>query len=199
MGYAQVKRFFHCLLFVLVTIASNGHAAEPCPPPPNDADWSAQCFESAGTERRVKPRYLRNVRFGKNGVATIRIEQTMELVAVDRRGRVIIPGIYFWGDFDFPSASDNRARFSVATQEAAGARKCGYFNARTFKIVVPAAYDHCSPFHDGQAHVCTSCARYCTDDDCHDSVYVGGTGITLDRRGKVVQTGPLPAATPRRP
>ena len=102
MGYAQVKRFFHGLLFVLVAIASNGHAAEPCPAPPNEGDWSAQCFESAGTERRVKPRYLRNVRFGKNGVATIRIEQPMELVAVDRRGRVIFPGYLLLGRFRLP-------------------------------------------------------------------------------------------------
>ena len=85
MGYAQVKRFFHGLLCVLVTIASNGHAAGPCPPPPNDGDWSAQCFESAGTERRVKPRYLRNVKVGSNGVATIRIEQPMERSIVAAR------------------------------------------------------------------------------------------------------------------
>ncbi len=154
----------------------------------------AECFERTGAKRRVKARYLPNLRLNKAGGAILHIEQPMEVMAVDRRGRVIVPNISFWSDFDYPTASDNRGRYVVVTQNATGAKveKCGYFIASTFKIVIPAVYDHCTPFHDGQADTCTDCARYCTHKDCHDSVHVGGTGFTLNGHNKVLQTGPLP-------
>lgn len=186
-------RVFFCFLASLYCMmALPAHAADPCPPTQKNRDWSAQCFEASAHGRRVKAQYLRHVRPGKAGVAIISIGHTMELVAVDRSGRVVIPGIYFTGDFDYPWASDNRARFTTGWRADGGAAKCGYFDQATFKIVIPAVYDQCTPFHDGQAQVCTQCVRYCTDDDCHDSVHVNGKGLLIDRHNRVLHAGPLP-------
>ena len=180
------------LLPLLCALSSPAHAAHPCPPTRNNHDWSAQCFEGSGAARRVKAQYVRQITPKKAGVALISIEENMELVAVDRRGRIVIPGIFFTGDFDYPTASGNRGRFTTAWRADKGPDKCGYFIQSTFKIIIPAVYDQCTPFHDGRANVCTNCDRYCTDEDCHDSVHVGGTGFTLGRDNKILATARLP-------
>ncbi len=167
--------------FLLYFAVAAAQAAEPCPPTHKDLEWSAACFEATGTERRVKQQYLRNIRSNK---ATIRIDGTFELLAVNRRGKVLVPHIWFAGDFDYPTAPGNVGRY--------GKGACGYFDTVTFKILVPAVYDHCTPFHENKGEVCTGCERLCTDDDCHDSVQAGGTGYTVNRKNQVLHTAPLP-------
>ena len=40
--------------------------------------------------------------------------------------------------------------------------------------------------HDKVARVCIDCLRYCTDEDCHMPVQVGGVALTLNRHNKVL-------------
>jgi hypothetical protein len=182
------------VVLLLLCAALPSWAANPCPPTHKDLEWSLQCFDTSAAGRRVKAKYLHNVRVKKNGVAIIRIDETFEMLAVDRRGRVVIPDIAFAGDHDYPSAPGNVGRYSIVTRDADGkyiSGKCGYFDTLKFKVLIPAVYDECSPFHRSEGHVCTACVRYCTDDDCHDSVQVGGMGMTVNRHNVIVHTAPL--------
>jgi hypothetical protein len=163
--------------------------ADPCPPAAKGGEWSAQCFAGQGDERRVKPKYLGRLVWNEHGMATVMVAEPRELLAVDRGGRVVVPNIRHSGDFDFPHAAHGIGRFDV---RQGGAAKCGYFVAGRFTVLVPPRYDQCQPFGDDEAVACEDCARYCTDQDCHDSVLVGGTGIAFDTAGKVKRRYPLP-------
>ncbi len=189
-----MKQLFAFLLLLLSATAAHAALADPCPADRKERDWSVACFETIGAERRVKPQYVRNIRVKKNGIATIRVDETFELLAVNRRGAVVIPGIYFTGDFDYPTAPGNVGRFGYTKRDAQGkylSATCGYFNTVTFKVLIPAVYDDCIAFHDNVARVCTGCLRYCTDDDCHMPVQVGGVAITLNRHNKVLARSAL--------
>jgi hypothetical protein len=175
--------------------ATAAFAQKQCP----DADqqWATRCFAGAGAERHIKPGFVRNIRVKKNGYSTISLSDKLEVVAVDRRGRVAVPGIYFSGDFDYPDAENGLGRFEASTKNKFGATvsTCGYFNGKNFKIVIPAIYDHCQPFHDGKALVCKDCERYCTEDECQDSVFIGGNNFILNGNNEVMrQYGPVTLA-----
>lgn len=162
------------------------HAAAPCPDTRLGQDWSARCFETAGSRRQVKQAFRSRLHFDRRGFVTIRIQDPVELVAVNRQGTVAIPGIHFWGDFDYPNAYGGISRFSVAT--GAKANKCGYFDDTTFAVIVPAIYDNCSSFQGGEATVCNGCTRHCTDPDCHDSRFIGGDSLlTIDAKGRTIR------------
>ncbi|QGZ39159.1 hypothetical protein IP92_02614 [Pseudoduganella flava] len=176
------------VLFVLHGAAA-AHGAEPCPRAAGGAEWSAQCFTGQGGERRVKPKYLGRLAWNEHGMATVLIAEPRELLAVDRTGRVVVPNIRHTGDFDFPQAAHGIGRFDV---RQAGTTKCGYFVAGRFTVLVPPQYDQCQAFRDDKAVACEDCVRYCTDQECHDSVLVGGTGIAFDTAGKVKRRYPLP-------
>lgn len=169
-------------------------AAGLCPPPQANADWSSRCFEGKDPVRRVRAKYLKNMGLDKQGVATIRIGSPYELLAVNRRGLVIVPNIYHTGDFDYPDAENGLGRFAVKVKNQAGkpVSKCGYFRAPAFNVVVPAVYDNCRSVHDGEALVCIDCIQYCTEYECQDSVFIGGKRLVLDDSGKVLrELGPL--------
>jgi hypothetical protein len=176
------------LLFTMLAGAPC-RAAGPCPPQKANADWSSRCFEGKDPVRRVKAKYLKNIGIDKNGMATIRIGSPYELLAVDRRGLVVVPNIYHVGDFDFPYAENGLGRFAMKAENRAGkpVSKCGYFRAPAFKVVVPAVYDQCQAVHDGTALVCNDCVRYCTEYDCQNSVFIGGKLFVLDDSGKVIR------------
>ncbi len=70
-----MKQWLHCMLFLLATLPFTAHTATSCPPTHQQAHWMAACFEQTGAERRVKARYLHNIRFNKTGVAILNIEQ----------------------------------------------------------------------------------------------------------------------------
>jgi hypothetical protein len=172
--------------------AMPARAADACPSAARGAEreWSAQCLDDHGGERRVKPQYLKRLDFNRYGMATIVISSPRELLAVDRRGVVVVPNIRQTGDFDYPSAEQGVGRFAVERPGADGkpVLKCGYFKAERFSIVVPPLYDQCQPVHEGEGDACTDCVRYCTDADCHDSVFVGGKGVVLSADGKILRT-----------
>jgi hypothetical protein len=176
----MMRSFFLACLLVLAGGCAN--AEDACPA---RGEWSAACFEAKGATRQVKPAYRAKLPLQKSGMAVLTISEPRELVAVDRKGVVVIPGIFHTGDFDYPSAEQGVGRF-----EAGG--KCGYFSTATFHALVPAAYDQCQAFHEGEALACKDCVRYCTEDECQDSVLVGGRGFAFDARGKLLREFALP-------
>lgn len=189
--------FFAAAVSLAATLfaAAPARAADACPSAGGgsgggDREWSAQCFEDHDGERRVKPQYLKRLDFNRYGMATIAISSPRELLAVDRRGVVVVPNIRHAGDFDYPSAEQGVGRFAVQRRNADGkpVLKCGYFKAEQFSIVVPPLYDQCQPVQAGEGDACTDCVRYCTDADCHDSVFVGGKGVVLSADGKILRT-----------
>ncbi|WP_426343511.1 hypothetical protein ACN9MU_23170 [Pseudoduganella sp. R-32] len=174
------------LLLLLVLAPLCALAAKPaCPARDGGEEWSPLCFTVREGVRQLKPQYLRKLAFEKSGKALIVIDGDPgpnEVVALDRRGRVVVPGIYHTGDFDYPYAPLGVGRFRENG-------KCGYFQSSTFKIVVQAEYDHCHPFHvDGIGSACKECEYYCTHPDCYDSALVGGQGFDFDARGKLLET-----------
>lgn len=177
------------LLFLLVLQPFGAMAAGPgCPSRGGEDVWSATCFTERAGVRQLKPQYLRKLAFEKSGKAVIVIDSwPREVAALDRRGRVVVPGIYHTSDFDYPYAPKGVARYA----DQSG--KCGYFQSSSFTILVPAVYDHCIAFHDGEeANACIDCEMYCTHPDCYDLRLVGGTGFDLDAEGGVLRRYPLP-------
>ncbi|AVR98058.1 WG repeat-containing protein [Pseudoduganella armeniaca] len=136
--------------------------------------------------RHVKPQYLGRLKWNRAGYALVSRADAFDLMAVNRQGKVVVPGIYHTGDFDYPDAERGVGRF--ATPDG----KCGYFQARGFQVVVPARYDVCQAFHDGRAIACTGCTRYCEDEDCHIDRLVGGDGVALALDGTVRERFTLP-------
>ena len=169
------------LLMLAVAACS---AVEPCGT--GGRDWASSCFTEVGGVRQVKPAYLGNIPFGAGEHATIVIGQPRELVAVDHRGVVVVPGIFHTGDFDYPPPNGELVRFRSGA-------KCGYFDPRNFQIRIPAAYDHCRSFQQQVAAVCNDCEVYCTEKECQDSTFVGGTGFELDHNNRVLRRFSLQA------
>jgi len=170
-----------CLLLLFLVLAPLcAFAAAPgCPATDGGDGWDENCFTVKDGVRALKPQHLRKLKFKKSGKAVIVMDNPRQVVAVDRRGRVVVPGIYHAGDFDYPTAPRGVARF-----ESNG--KCGFFQSRTFKILVPAEYDHCHSFHDGEtATACKDCENFCTEVECQDSVMVGGRGFDFDAKGQL--------------
>ena len=181
------------VLPILSSLCASPAAAAPmCPAthPKAVTEWSLQCFERQGAALRVKPRYVRKLRVNRAGVTLILVEEPLDplaLLAVGRDGTIVVPNIRHVGDFDLPNP-DGIGRFDVVTRDAAGEReyRCGFYDQKTYRIVVPATYAHCSPFHGGIGVACVDCNEYCRDPDCHDSAYTDGQGFSFDRRGTVV-------------
>ena len=179
------------LFMVLGMCASLAAAAPMCPATHSKAvtEWSLQCFEQQGGALKVKPRYLGKLRVNRAGVTLILVEAPLDpltLLAVGRDGTVVVPNIRHIGDFDLPNP-DGIGRFDVVTRDAAGERdyRCGFYDQKTYKIVVPATYAHCSTFHGGTGFACVDCNEYCLDMDCHERVHTHGQGFSFDRRGTV--------------
>lgn len=182
------------ILIASLLLSTRAIAADPCPAESPGTEWASTCFETDHTGRRVKSAYLERLRFDRRGYTTVVISEPRELVAVDRRGKVVVPGIMHTGDYDFPHAYGGIARFTIMSQiPGTKARsQCGYFDSRIFRIVVPAEYDHCQPFADDEAIACKECESYCTEPECQDRILVGGTGFILGLDGKVRGRRKLP-------
>jgi hypothetical protein len=187
-----VNRIAHLILGVGLALAYPVcAAADPCPPTRSDKTWSSACFvtDEAG-ERRVRPEYVKRFTASRQGVALIMVSDTPELLAVDKAGKVVIPGIRHTGDFDFPSPREGLGRFDAIVK--GGGSKCGYFNARTMKVTIPAQYDQCDHFEGGVADVCNECSRHCTESECQNSIFLGGKGIKINRKGVALKRSILP-------
>jgi hypothetical protein len=187
----MTAQFFIVLL--LASYAPFASATELCPPTNLNVEWSAKCFERKDDSRQVRRDFIKNLRVNRFGVTTILIVEPRELVAVDRSGRVVIPGIRHTGDFDYPNAHLGIGRFYSSKKNRDEKRThCGYFKAGRFQIIVPARFDHCEAFKDSYALACTNCVSYCTEPDCQNSVLVGGQGTMVGSDGKTRKTFALP-------
>lgn len=183
-----MKLISHVVLGVLVSFwFSFCTAANLCPPTDKAQDWPSDCFVTDPSgDRLVRPQFVKNIRLNKHGVALIMIEHPRELVAVNVVGKVVIPGIRHTGDFDYPAPPEGLGRYDAPAKDGGG-RRCGYFDVRTFHIVVPAAYDYCERFDEGTAKVCTDCAEYCTVSECQNSIALGGKAMLIDTKGNPVR------------
>lgn len=192
LGIEMILRFR--ILIASLLLSTGAIAADPCPAGSPGTEWASTCFETDHTGRRVKSPYLKRLRFDRHGYATVMISEPRELVAVNRRGKVVVPGIVHTGDDDFPHAYGGIARFTIASHVpgATVRSRCGYFDSRSFRIVVPAEYDHCQAFADDEAIACKECESYCTGPECQDRLLIGGTGFILGLDGKVRGRRKLP-------
>jgi len=192
-GAAVTNQLVAALLLALWSTLSG--AASLCPATTSRQDWSARCFEQRDDGRHVKAAYRKNIHVDRRGVALILIGEPRELVAVDRGGKVVVPGILHTGDFDYPSEQSGMSRFTETVKDASGTTKerCGYFSTKRFRIVVPAQFDACHAFHDGKADACTDCTRYCTEPECQNSVLIGGQGYAVQPDGSVHRQGTVPS------
>ncbi|MCD2519170.1 hypothetical protein LQ564_22975 [Massilia sp. G4R7] len=181
------------LLLVSLLLGAPAMAA-PCPAVDGaTVEWAASCFAADKGGRRLKPQYLKQLRFDRSGHATAVISEPRELVALDRQGRVVVPGIRHAGDFDYPDAEGGIGRFDAPPAPGrATAPRCGYFDSRDFRIVVPAGYAQCQPFAKGEAIACQECVSVCTEPECQDSMLVDGDGVALGPDGAVRRRFRLP-------
>lgn len=182
------------VLFAAMLLNAPATAADACPEKGANAEWAAGCFKTDKGSRRLKPQHLKHLRFDSRGHATLVISEPRELVAVNRQGKVVVPGIRHTGDFDFRDAEGGIARFETSpTAPGSKARpQCGYFDSRSFRIVIPAEYAQCTPFANGEAIVCKDCASVCVEPECQDSILVDGDGVALGPDGNVRRRFRLP-------
>lgn len=190
-----LRRIVAC--FFLATVANCSIAADLCPAK-QDELWSGACFISTGPgERQVRAEHLRKLKHNRQGVALIMIVEPRELVAVDRAGKVTIPGIRHTGDFDYPTAREGLGRYDVrlSGSDRESMQKCGYFATRTMRVAIPATFAHCGHFEAGIAAVCSDCSRYCTVSECQNSILLDGKGLDIDRKGNILRRYALPKLT----
>ncbi|MDR7049104.1 hypothetical protein J2X54_001552 [Duganella sp. 3397] len=185
-----------CFAMSLCSLASAGtRSADLCPATQTGEEWSSECFVMNGSDRAVKPQYLKQINANRHGMAVITITAPREMVAVNRAGAVVIPGIRHTGDFDYPNAEHGIGRFLVDSVNDKGqpVSKCGYFKAGQFSVVVPARYDQCRAVANDKIDVCSECVSYCTDAECHNTIFVGGKGLVMTTAGKVLRSYAPPA------
>lgn len=175
------------MMLVGVLLVGACDAAEPCPPAERQEAWAASCFGHTAQGRQVKPAYRGRIAPDRSGHFLILIDEPSELVAVDRLGMVVVPGIAHAGDFDY-----RPGRIGLVRYRSGG--KCGYFDARSFQIRIPAIYDQCLAVREEQpAVVCNACQMACTEPECQNGILIGGQGLELDARNRVLRRYALPA------
>ncbi|KRC03749.1 MULTISPECIES: hypothetical protein [unclassified Duganella] len=178
----MMRQTLVALVWLLASFCASAavEVEDKCPLLKKGTRWSQSCFETKGEVRQVKAEYRNRIVPNKFGFETIGLSESLELVAVNREGVVVVPGIVHAGDFDYPTAEHGVGRFRSGN-------KCGYFQSDTFKILGPPIYDACCPFHQGQAFVCSDCVSYCVGPDCMNEQLVGGKGYKLNAKGKVIR------------
>lgn len=193
----MANRMRPTLLFFLALLLpwpGIGSASTACPVTSKDREWSAACFSGGKSSRVVKPVHRQKLRLNRAGFAAITIDEPREVVIVDRHGKVVIPDVYFGGDFGFPHGRSGRMSFQAPVRQSDGTvkGKCGYIDAATYRLVISARYDHCRTFEDPVTITCTGCIQYCTEMECQNSTFINGQGYQINRFGKVLKEFPLP-------
>lgn len=170
---------------IVIPFASAAIATE-CP----KSEWTAGCFYDSADGRRLKPEYLKRVKFQRNGFAVLYLDPN-ESVAINRNGKVVIPGIVS-GQFHYTEAEDGIAAFYAngRQHDESFSTKCGYFQISNFSVVIPPVYDICGRFYRKKAYVCVNCELDCTD--CHSYEYYGGEGFVINRKNEVLRRVTLP-------
>lgn len=178
--------FFAWLIAALATSLPAAKAEIVC----SEKKWTETCFENAADGRRLKPQYLKRVKFQRNGFAVLYLD-AVESVAINRKGRVVIPGIVS-GEFDYTESEDGIALFYAKKPEKGdnNTARCGYFQLSNFKVVIPPVYNICERFYRQKAHVCVNCGLDCTD--CQSYRYYGGEAFVINKKNEVLKRIVLP-------
>lgn len=175
------------LLMTLFAAPSSAASNETtCP----KKEWNEACFDNTAGTRRLKPAFIKRVKFQRNGFAVLYLEGH-ELVAINRKGVVVVPGIVS-GDFSYEEAENGVAAFYTRPYQKGNnaQRKCGYFQLSNFKIVIPPVYDICARFQREKAYVCVNCHLDCAD--CHNYAYYGDKAYVITPKNEVLRTITLP-------
>lgn len=191
-------RIISILCILVLSFLTITQAEEPCPASRNSElrYWHSECFEMSRAKRQVKKKHLYKLRVNKYGFATIEIGDPTEYVVVNKKGIVVIPGIR-WGKLDYPSSPSGVSRFytrdGIDTTDSTIIFKCGYFKISNFSIIVPAIYEHCTAFSEGQGITCNNCTRYCASYHCDISgLYGSDSSSAFNESGKLIEKKPLP-------
>lgn len=181
-------------MMMLAMLSNAASASTICSSNTLDGAWASQCFDVVHGGRRVKQEFVGNLKFNRNGIATVLIDKKNELVAVNRRGEIVVPNIRHTGDFDYPDAPSRIGRYEVEQLDHDGKvkAKCGYFSMDSYEIILPAQFDHCQSFKTKETSACNDCAAYCNSEDCQNITYVGGAGFVIRRDGKIARKLQLP-------
>lgn len=181
-----------CILLVLflmgfVTASASATVKAKCSP----QQWEEACFLTSANGRQLIPRYLKRVRFQKNGFAALTVtleDGGHEILAINRKGTVVLSGIYN-GDPDYREAEGGLAPFYVRDSKSQSSQ-CGYFQVSNFAIVIPPVYNICGHFHKQRAYVCVNCNLDCGD--CHSYEYYGDQAFIINRKNEILKQFALP-------
>ena len=154
--------------------------------------WTEDCFYNKTSVRTIKPRYLKRVKFQRNGFAVLLLEPR-ETVAVNRKGAVVVPGIVN-GNYHFRQVEGGISMFAIPAKQSTGelnSYNCGYFQRSNFKIVIPPIYNGCAEFQLQKAAVCKNCRYDCVD--CNEVSYYGdGEVFIINTKNQILRRMALP-------
>lgn len=192
-------RSIKLLCILVLSFLTITQAEELCPDSRSRdyQDWHSDCFDKSKTQWQVKKKHLRKLHFSKNDFVTIKISDILRYVAVNRKGLVVIPEIHWWGVRDYPNSPSGISRFYApeitSKSDSTFIFKCGYFKVSNFSIIVPAIYEHCTAFSEGQGITCNNCTRYCASYHCDISgLYGSDSSSAFNESGKLIEKKPLP-------
>ena len=143
-------------------INTEGHK---CLLPAQDFKEVSDCVKlSKKGQLFIASQYLRQLSFGKNGLAVV-YSQEEGWMYVNRKGKVIITGV---------AAIDNGADiFHNGLVRFSQNKKWGFTNEKG-RIVVAPIYDGAMNFENGLAKVCNGCESKCADKECEKHFFSGG-------------------------
>ena len=158
-------------------INAEGHK---CVLPAQDFKEVSNCVKlSKKGQLFIAPKYLRQLSFGKNGLAVVYSKEEGWMY-VNRKGRVIISGV---------AAMDNGADvFHDGLVRFSQDKKWGFADERG-KIIVAPIYDGAMNFENGLTKVCNGCRSECAGSDCEHHVFSGGEWFYINTKGEIVKKG----------
>jgi hypothetical protein len=158
-------------------INTKGHR---CLLPAQDFKEVSNCVKlSKKGQLFIASQYLRQLSFGKNGLAVVYSKEEGWMY-VNRKGRVIISGV---------AAMDNGADvFQDGLVRFFQDKKWGFADEKG-KVIVPAIYDGALNFENGLAKVCNGCRLSCAEPECEHHLFTGGEWFYINTEGKVVKKG----------
>ena len=189
---------FSCFFLLLLALTASAEAMsvdDPCPKTSTSIEWSDVCFKTTKAGRQVQQQYRKNLVFDRKGFAAVVITAPAQLVAVNRRGKVVRTSRNNLSGFSFEPSDHPIARFGyvVASSGDRADFKCGFFQrGKNFKVMVPPVYDQCDEFVDGKALVCIGCTSHCESGDCHETDFIHGEGLVITSKNEVLRRFPLP-------
>jgi hypothetical protein len=122
--------------------------------------------------RFIAAPYLKELRYGTNGLAGVRGADGW--MYVNRRGKVVITGVA-----TFDNGPDE---FHDGLVRVVRNHKYGFADQHG-NMVIPARYNGALPFDKGRAKVCLGCVQKCADDACEHHIVSDGEWFFLNTQG----------------